>query len=66
MPNQFLTVALEAAKNAEEIITSYYTGDAMKVELKADETPVTLADRDAEKAIRETIKQAFPDHGFFR
>ena len=64
MPSQFLTVALEAAKNAEEIITAYYTGDAMKVELKDDETPVTLADRGAEKAIRETIKQAFPDHGF--
>ena len=64
MPSQFLTVALEAAKNAEEIITAYYIGDAMKVELKDDETPVTLADRGAEKAIRETIKQAFPDHGF--
>ena len=62
--SQFLTVALEAAKNAEEIITAYYTGDAMKVELKPDETPVTLADRGAEKAIRETIKQVFPDHGF--
>ena len=64
MPSQFLTVALEAAKNAEDIIVSYYTGDAMKVEMKPDETPVTLADRGAEKIIRETIKQAFPDHGF--
>ena len=64
MPSEFLSVALEAAKNAEEIITSYYTGDVMKVEMKPDETPVTLADTEAEKAIRETIKQAFPDHGF--
>ena len=64
MPSQFLKVALEAAKNAEEIITAYYTGDAMKIELKADETPVTLADTGAEKTIREIIKQAFPDHGF--
>ena len=63
MPSQFLEVALEAAKNAEEIITAYYTGD-IKVELKEDETPVTLADRGAEKIIRDTIKQAFPDHGF--
>ena len=63
MPSQFLTVALEAAKNAEEIITAYYTDD-IKVELKDDETPVTVADRGAEKVIRETIKQAFPDHGF--
>jgi len=64
MPSQFLKVALEAAKNAEEIITAYYTDDAMNVELKEDETPVTIADRGAEKVIRETIKQAFPDHGF--
>ncbi len=63
MPSQFLEVALEAAKNAEEVITAYYTDD-MKVELKDDETPVTLADRGAEKVIRETIKQAFPNHGF--
>ena len=34
------------------------------MELKADKTPVTLADTGAEKVIRETIKQAFPDHGF--
>ena len=64
MPSQFLTVALEAVRKAEEVITAYYTGDAMKVELKPDETPVTLADRGAEKVIRETIKQTFPDHGF--
>lgn len=63
MPSQFLEVALEAAKNAEEVITAYYTGD-IEVELKEDETPVTIADRGAEKVIRETIKQAFPDHGF--
>ena len=63
MPSQFLTVALEAAKNAEEVITAYYNDD-IKVELKDDETPVTLADRGAEKVIRETISRAFPDHGF--
>ena len=64
MQSQFLTVALEAAKNAEEIITSYYAADTIKVQLKDDETPVTRADTEAEKAIRETITQAFPEHGF--
>ena len=63
MPSPFLSVALEAAKNAEEIITAYYTSD-IKVEHKDDDTPVTLADRGAEKVIRDTIKQTFPDHGF--
>lgn len=64
MSSDFLNVALNAAKNAEDIITSYYSNDILNVELKDDETPVTRADTEAEKAIRETIKQVFPDHGF--
>ena len=64
MTSDFLTVAIEAAKNAEEIILSYYNANTITVELKPDETPVTRADKDAEKAIRETIKKAFPNHGF--
>lgn len=64
MSSDFLNVALKAAKNAEDIITSYYTTDTISVELKDDHTPVTRADTEAEKAIRETIKQEFPDHGF--
>lgn len=64
MNSQFLKVALDAAKNAEEILLSYYNADTLDVTLKPDETPVTRADTEAEKAIRETIKQSFPDHGF--
>ena len=64
MSSQFLSVALEAAKNAEDVITTYYKADALKVELKEDETPVTRADTEAEKVIRETITHTFPDHGF--
>ena len=64
MDSQFLTVALDAAKNAEEILLSYYNADTLDVALKPDETPVTRADTEAEKTIRETIKQTFPDHGF--
>ncbi len=64
MDSQFLTVALDAAKNAEDILLSYYNADTLDVTLKPDETPVTRADTEAEKAIRETIKQTFPDHGF--
>ncbi len=64
MHSQFLTVALDAAKNAEEILLAYYNADTLKVELKPDETPVTRADTEAEKAIREIIKQTLPDHGF--
>lgn len=64
MTSDFLSVALDAAKSAEDIITSYYLNKTIQVDLKDDETPVTLADKEAEKAIRQTITQAFPDHGF--
>ncbi len=55
--------ALEAAAAAEpEIMRLYREGTA--VELKADESPVTIADRGAERAIRAVITSRFPDHGF--
>jgi len=59
-----LVRAVEAAREAEEIINHYY-GRSPEVRLKDDETPVTVADVEAEKAIREILEQAFPDHGFY-
>ena len=61
--SQFLKVALEAAQKAEEVILRYYS-DSINPELKADGTPVTIADTTAEKVIIETIQRRFPDHGF--
>lgn len=62
--NTLLATALEAAKSAREVILSYYNGN-FDIEIKADQTPVTVADRAAERIIRETLGQAFPDHGIF-
>lgn len=61
--SQFLKVALEAAQKAEEVILRYYS-DSINPELKADGTPVTIADTTAEKVIIETIQRRFPEHGF--
>jgi histidinol-phosphatase len=63
-PKKFLSVALEAAESARELIMSYYNGE-FDIEIKSDQTPVTIADRGAEQIIRETISGAFPDHGIF-
>lgn len=63
-PKTFLPVALEAVEAARELIMSYYDGD-FDVEIKADQTPVTVADRGAERLIRETLSKAFPEHGIF-
>jgi inositol-phosphate phosphatase/L-galactose 1-phosphate phosphatase/histidinol-phosphatase len=35
------------------------------VDCKADASPVTIADRQAEEVMRALISQAFPDHGIF-
>jgi len=57
-------VALEAANAAAEVIRHYYR-DSVEVSLKADATPVTRADIEAEEVIRRAITAAFPDHGFY-
>jgi histidinol-phosphatase len=60
----FLDVAVAAAQAAAEDIMCYYRGD-YEVEIKADQTPVTVADLRAEQIIRRILLETFPDHGFF-
>lgn len=62
--NLFLRAALTAAKAAAEDIMCYYRGD-FEIELKPDQTPVTVADRRAEEIISGILLDAFPDHGFY-
>jgi histidinol-phosphatase len=59
--SEFLDVALHAVKEAEKIIMGYYHGD-LQIESKADASPVTIADKEAEQKIREIILEAYPDH----
>jgi histidinol-phosphatase len=59
-----LATALQAASSARELILSYYDGN-FDIEIKADQTPVTVADRGAEQIIRNIISAAYPEHGIF-
>ena len=61
---RYLQVALDAARSAAEMIRHYYR-EGTEVSLKADATPVTRADIEAEELIRRAIGSAFPDHGFY-
>ena len=61
---QFLDAALAAARLAAEDIMHFYRGD-FEVEIKSDQTPVTVADRRAEEIIRAELLGTFPDHGFY-
>lgn len=44
-------------------LTLNYFKKSFDLEFKSDNTPVTNADRNAEKVIREMIKSYYPDHG---
>lgn len=60
----FLDAAREAAQSAAAIINHYYRGQ-LDVARKADASPVTVADVEAEKAIRSLLTTRFPEHGFY-
>ena len=59
-----LAIAREAARAAEVVIAHHY-GSALAVETKADASPVTIADRAAERAIVAVLRQAFPAHAVY-
>lgn len=61
---KYLESALAAASAAAKEILRYYRGD-LTVELKADQSPVTIADRRAEEIIKGMLLTDFPQHGFF-
>lgn len=60
----FLKTAIEAAQAAQLVIDKYYAGE-FEVEIKPDQSPVTIADIETEETIKRIILNAFPDHGFF-
>jgi histidinol-phosphatase len=56
-----LAVALQAAREAGALIARHFER-GVDVELKPDASPVTIADREAEDAIRARLLGAFPGH----
>ena len=57
-----LAVAQDAAYVGGRRTLAYFGTGTAATEWKADQTPVTLADREAERLIRGIIARAFPDH----
>ncbi len=56
-------VAVESARLAGDLAKTYYES-TFEVERKADDSPVTVADREAEQLIRTAVTAAFPNDGF--
>jgi inositol-phosphate phosphatase / L-galactose 1-phosphate phosphatase / histidinol-phosphatase len=58
----YLAFAHELADRAGEVLRRYYR-TPVTVDYKADESPVTIADREAERVMRDLIRSRFPEHG---
>jgi len=58
-----LDLALRLAAEASELILRYYQSQGLQVDSKADDSPVTVADRKAETLMREGILATFPQDG---
>lgn len=54
-------VALEAARCAGQRAMAHFNA-GVAVQLKADQSPVTIADRESEQTIRQIIQQRYPTH----
>lgn len=59
---------LQAARDVTAAVAAkplHYFRAGFSVEQKSDESPVTVADRETEAALRQAIADRFPDHGIF-
>ncbi|MGH8018937.1 MAG: histidinol-phosphatase, partial [Opitutaceae bacterium] len=53
----------ELAEASARVIKPLFGDRSLEVETKADDSPVTAADRGAEQVLRELIRRRHPDHG---
>lgn len=60
--DRFVALALDLAETSRPILRRYFRSGIEVID-KADLTPVTLADREAEAAMRDLVAKTFPDHG---
>lgn len=56
-----LTAMIEIARAAGHHTLKYFRSDALVVDAKTDDSPVTIADREAEQLVRQLVAERFPD-----
>ena len=59
--SQRLQLAIDAAREAGKITLQHFRREDLEVERKGDDSPVTVADREAEQHLRARIAEAFPE-----
>ena len=57
-----LDLAVQTAYEAGRLTLGYFRTEAARPEFKPDDTPVTAADREAERLIRKRIEGRYPSH----
>lgn len=62
--SEFATFAADLADAARGVCLDYFR-TSVDIEGKDDASPVTVADRTAERAMRDRIEAAYPDHGIY-
>lgn len=60
---QYLEFIKELTEKSGALIRKQYRMPSLRVESKADMTPVTETDRAAEKLLRDEISRRYPEHG---
>jgi histidinol-phosphatase len=58
----YLEFATRTTYEAGRLTLGYFGTEAARPEFKADDTPVTVADREAEKLIRDRVGARYPQH----
>ena len=58
----YLDLAVQTAYEAGRLTLGYFRTEGARPEFKADDTPVTAADREAERLIRARIRARYPVH----
>ena len=62
--SEYLDIGIKAVKEAEKEIMKIFNSQ-INITIKPDATPVTNADKNAEKIIRNVISEKYPDHNFY-
>jgi histidinol phosphatase-like enzyme (inositol monophosphatase family) len=58
-----LEIAVAAAREAGDLTLGYFQSESLEAAAKADGTPVTIADREAERLIRRRLAERLPGDG---
>ena len=64
VPHRFIGLANELADAVRPIAARYFRTQ-VAIDDKSDDSPVTVADREAETAMRDILERHVPEHGVF-